>query len=154
MKYLNHFILIPALILFSGCRQDDPDGVYYPFKEHSWQRFNILKFELPVKQSERPYKVVFFARYDQDFPYPSLDFNMVMNTPTGEERISEFQLKIKDADDHFLGTCDQGIYEGSVILNKELYLNKGGMLLIEVENLIPKMETPGLLGVGIRLQKK
>ncbi|MBN1198449.1 MAG: hypothetical protein JXA23_03785 [Bacteroidales bacterium] len=153
MKSLHRIILIPVMILFFGCRQDVPDGVYHPFKDHRWQRFTILKFELPVKNSEKSYNIVFFARYDQDFPYTSLDFNMVMNTPTGEERIREFQLMVKDSDDHFLGTPDQGIYEGSIILSKDLYLNKEGMLRIEVENLIPRMETPGLLGVGIRLQK-
>lgn len=153
MKYTHTLILIPIVLLLVGCGSNRQEEVYYPFNEHTWQRFNILKFELPVTPSEQSYRVVFFARYDQDFPYPSLDFNMVMNTPSGEERIREFHLKVKGADDQFLGISDQGIYEGSVILNKELFFHKEGMLLIELENIIPRMETPGLYGVGIRLQK-
>ncbi len=153
MKRINGLILLLGLILLSGCRQDDPDGIYYPFKNHVWQRFNILKFELPVKQSEKPYTLVFFARHNQDYLYKSLDFSMVMNTPSGEERIRELQLMIRDADDNFLGNCDMEICEATVVLNKELYINKDGVLLVELENLIPRMETPGLLGVGIRIKQ-
>lgn len=151
MKQLNRLIYLFGLILIAGCQQNLPDGVYYPFKDHSWQRFNILKFEIPVRKSERPYTVVFFARYNKDFPYKSLDFNMIMNTPSGEERIREFQLMIRDEDDKFLGKCDLEICEATTVLNKELYISREGMLFIELENLIPRMETPGLLGVGIRL---
>jgi gliding motility-associated lipoprotein GldH len=137
----------------TGCRHKDPDGIYYPFKTHAWQRFNILKFELPVKRSEKPYTLVFFARHNEEYPYKSLDFSMIMNTPSGEERIREFQLMIRDADDKFLGTCEMEICEATIVLKKELYINKEGVLLIELENLIPRMETPGLLGVGIRMKQ-
>ena len=61
---------------------------------------------------------------------------------------------IRGADDKFLGGCDLEICEANIVLKNELYINKEGMLLIELENLIPRMETPGLLGVGIRLQQK
>ncbi|MBE0647032.1 MAG: hypothetical protein IH596_04530 [Bacteroidales bacterium] len=154
MKQVNVLFFLLGMILLTGCRQTDPDGIYYPFKNHVWQRFNILKFEIPVKQSDKPYTVVFFARHNAEFPYKSLDFNMVMNTPSGEERIREFQLLIRDKDDAFLGDCELEICETTLVLKKDLSINKDGMLMVELENLIPRMETPGLLGVGIRLQGK
>lgn len=154
MKRMNYLVFLLGLILLTGCRQENPDGFYYPFKNHSWQRFNILKFEIPVKPSDHPITVVFFARHNQDFPYQSLDFNMIMNTPSGEERIREFQLNIRNDDDKVISDCEKGICEASLALKKDLYINKEGILLIELENLIPRMETPGLLGVGIRIRKE
>lgn len=153
MKQLKYLLFIPGFILLSGCQEKNPNGVYYPFKNHSWQRFNILKFEIPVKTSEKPYKVVFFARHNKDFINNSLDFNMILNTPSGEERIREFQLMIRDSEDKFLGKCDKGICEASLFLSKELFIHKDGLLVVELENLIPRIETPGLVGVGIRLQQ-
>jgi gliding motility-associated lipoprotein GldH len=153
MKRINYLIFLLGLILLTGCQQDNPDGLYYPFKNHVWKRFNILNFDIPVERSERPYTIVFFARHNGDFPYKSLDFNMIMNTPSGEERIREFQLKIRNANDKFLGKCELEICEVTIVLNKELYISKDGILLIEFENLIPRMETPGLLGVGIRIKQ-
>ncbi len=154
MKKINYLFFLLGLILSAGCQPDNPNGAYYPFKNHTWKRFNILKFELPVNRSEKPYTVVFFARHNQDFPYKSLDFNMIMNTPSGEERIREFQLMIRGADDKFLGNCELEICEASTVLNNELYIDKEGILLVELENLIPRIETTGLLGVGIRLQQE
>lgn len=153
MKRLNALFILFSLILLSGCRQDDTEGIYYPFKNRIWERFNILKFEIPAKPSDKPYSVVLFARYNKDFPYRSLDFNMIMTTPSGEERIREFQLPIKDDQDRFLGTCDLEICEAKLVLKKEIYINKEGLLVVELENLIPRMETPGLLGIGVRLQR-
>lgn len=152
MNKMKYLFLLLGIIILTGCRQDDPDGVYYPFKNRVWERFNILRFEIPVKKASDPCSVILFARYNQDFPYKSLDFHMVMNTPSGEERIREFQLKIRDTDNKFMGECANDICEVRLILKKELYINKEGMLLVELENLIPRMETPGLLGIGIRIE--
>ncbi|NQV03793.1 MAG: hypothetical protein HQ542_14175 [Bacteroidia bacterium] len=152
MKQFNYLFFLFILILWTGCQQDNPNEVYYPFQNQTWQRFNILSFELPVNQSETPYKIVFFAKHNREFPYKSLDFNLIMNTPSGEERIREFQLKIRDNKEKLLRSCEEDYCEASIVLKKELYINKEGMLLIELENLIPRMETPGLLGVGIRLE--
>ena len=154
MKQINSLIYLVILFVWTGCQQDQPNEVYYPFPNQVWQRFNILSFEIPVEQAETPYKVVFFARHNRDFPYKSLDFNMIMNTPSGEERIREFQMKIRNGGDKFLGSFDGGFYDVTIVLKKELYIHKTGMLLIELENLIPRMETPGLLGVGIRLESE
>jgi len=145
-----------SLILFAflpACQPDHPNEVYYPFRDQVWQRFNILSFELPVESSETPYRVLFFARHTREFPYQSLDFQMILRTPSGEERIREFQLSVRDSKEKFLGDWDGEQCEVSIILNRELVINKSGLLVIELENLIPRIETPGLLGVGIRLEQ-
>ncbi|MFH1295931.1 MAG: hypothetical protein ABIJ04_01490 [Bacteroidota bacterium] len=152
MKKIHLLIYLIILFMWTGCQPDQPNEVYYPFPNQVWQRFNILSFEIPVEQAETPYKIVFFARHNHDFPYKSLDFNMIMNTPSGEERIREFQMKIMDAEGKFLGSCDEGFCDVTIVLKNELYINKTGVLLIELENLIPRIETPGLLGVGIRVE--
>jgi len=154
MKIIKHLLFITLIFVAIGCRDDNPNEIYYPFQSESWQRFNILEFELQVEESEEAYEVVFFARHNQDFLYHSLDFNMVMNTPSGEERINEYKLKVKNRAGQLLGRCEDEICEVTIVLKKEIYFNKSGLLVIELENLTPRMETPGLLGVGIRIEKR
>jgi len=152
MKGRSIFISILAIFIL-GCEQEKPNEIYYPFQDNTWQRFNILAFEIPVERSERPYEIIFFARHNKDFQFRNLDFNMVMNTPSGEERINEYRLKIKNSEGELLGSCDDGLCESSMVLKKTIYINQSGMLLLELENLTPKMKTPGLAGVGVRLQE-
>ena len=147
-------ITFVSLLIGGGCSQEDASDVFYPFKNHSWSRFNILSFEIPVKQTDRPYQVIFYIRHNKDFPFDFLDFNMVMNTPSGEERINEYHLETKDKKGSFLGKCKGEVCEISMELKKELYISTEGNLIIELENLNPRLETPGLLGVGIRLVER
>ncbi len=154
MKKIRNLLFIAVILITIGCREDNPNEIYYPFQNESWERFNILSFELQVEKADKPYEIVFFARHNQDFPYNSLDFNMVMNTPSGEERIKEYRLKVKNHAGKFLGSCEDEICETTVKLKKEIYINKSGLLIIDLENLTPRMKTPGLLGVGIRLEKR
>jgi gliding motility-associated lipoprotein GldH len=151
MKRIIVFIGILTLFIIAGCHWTQKETIYHPFPDHSWDRFQKLTLEIPVKQCDRPVQVILFAWHTKAFPYRALNFHMVMETPSGEERINEFSLKIKNTDGKFLGTFQGDSCEGSIPLKKELYINQDGLLKIELENLIPRMKTEGLLGIGIRV---
>jgi gliding motility-associated lipoprotein GldH len=116
-----------------------------------WHRFDLLKYELPVDKTGIHVRIEVYARHTTSFPYDNLDFNMVLYTPSGEERIREFRLKIKDGSGAFSGSLSDGVYTVAVVTHKDLNISKEGNLKVELENLIPKLETPGLTGIGIRL---
>lgn len=76
---------------------------------------------------------------------------MIMNTPSGEERIKEYSFRIR-RDGSFTGKCTGDSCEAVISLKKEMFFSSGGILRIEIENLVPRLETKNLLGVGIRLR--
>jgi hypothetical protein len=139
------FIIIP------GCRREEGIELYHQFPDKVWNRFNILKFEIPF---EKPgtYEVGFFARLTHDFPYPALGFNMIMNTPSGEERTNEYEMAVKSPSGDFCIECTKDSCTGYIILKKEINFDKPGILKVEIENLTPRLITEGVLGVGIRLK--
>lgn len=151
MKTVNLSFVLLALLVISGCRWNQNETIYHPFADQMWDRFEKVSLEVPVKQSNHPVKVLFFARHTPDFPFRFLDFHMVMKTPSGEERINEYSLKIKDRNGQFLGSFQGDSCERVIPLKNELYINSDGVLRIEVENLTPRIKTPGLLGIGIRI---
>ena len=75
---------------------------------------------------------------------------MIMITPSGEERIKEYSMDIRRKDGGFVGQFISDSCEVSIALKKELKLTKG-ILNLEIENLVPRPEVRGLLGIGIRL---
>jgi gliding motility-associated lipoprotein GldH len=145
-------ILVSAMIAFlgSGCRKGESSELYHRFPDQSWARFNILSFEIPVKKIGS-YNIYLFAWVAPGFEYETLDFNMIMNTPDGEERIHEYQMEVKSKSGSFYIECNNDSCQGTILLKKEINLAKAGVLKIEIENLTPRLTTGGVLGVGIRM---
>ncbi len=147
--------LVAAFLLIlgiSGCTGHRAAEVYFPFKDHIWYRFNKLTFQVPIQHPGHPCKLVFFIRNTSDFEYRTFDFNMIMDTPSGEERIREYHLQVKDAGGKFLGMATGDSITTSIVLRKEVTFDEKGNLKIEIENLIPRLQTNGILGAGIRLE--
>jgi gliding motility-associated lipoprotein GldH len=144
-------VITLALLITNGCKKNEINELYHKFPDKTWHRFNLLSFEVPIKDVKKPYDVYLFARFTPDFQYNTLNFNMIMNTPGGEERIKEYQLDVKSKADSFLIECKNDSCEGGVLLKRELYLSKQGILKIEIENLTPRMVTEGVMGIGIRV---
>ncbi|MCK9204163.1 MAG: gliding motility lipoprotein GldH [Bacteroidales bacterium] len=147
-----HFgLLILTLFLCFSCSHKKPYESYHPFEKGNWPRFDIVKFEIPVSKTDGSYDIVLFARLTPQFSYESLNFNMIMNTPSGEERIRDYEMKVRSKTGDLVIDCKQGICEGSVVLKEGLTISKPGKLIIELENLIPRLEAEGISGIGIRV---
>jgi gliding motility-associated lipoprotein GldH len=149
---LIFLILYSAMVAFliSGCGNRESRELYHSFRDQAWARFNILSFEIPVNQA-RSYNLYLFARFTPEFQYETLDFNMILNTPAGEERIHEYQMEVKSKSGSFSIECYKDSCQGTILLKREINIAKPGILKIEIENLTPRLSTEGVLGVGIRL---
>lgn len=128
-------------------------GKYYRFSNTSWNRFNKLKFEFPLEQKTGSYDIYFDIHVTKSFSHEVLPLNMVLNTPSGEERIREYELKVQNKDGSFLGECKSDSCCVKAALKKGMLVNKTGVLKIEIENLTPRLETDGILTAGIILVK-
>lgn len=150
---MNKIFLIAIALIFCGtisCGRVESVEVYHPFQHHTWQRFDILKFEIPIKPSKSGIDLILFTRLNPGFAQDTLGFNVIINTPAGEERIGEFLIDIKSKDG-VSGGCKGDSCEYTIELVRETIITQGGILHIEVENLTPRMQTYGVKGVGIRL---
>ncbi len=144
-------IALMALFLVAGCTGRKGQELYFPFKDKIWYRFNNLSFNVHIKNAEKPYDIVFFLNHTKEFEFSTFDFNVVMNTPSGEERIREYHLDIKDKTGKFLGEVRGDSITSSISLRKGMVFGQKGTLRIEIENLTPRIRTYGILGAGIRL---
>lgn len=147
-------LLVGILVMLAvtpGCKTSTPNELYHFFQDNKWNRFNKLSFELTVEDASGPVDVIFFGNFTNDFAYETLDFNMILKTPSGEERINEYQLKIKNSDGSFSGKQIQSGYYYELALKRGLSPGKTGKMVIEIENLVPRLVTSGIEGVGVRL---
>jgi gliding motility-associated lipoprotein GldH len=150
MRKKTLYFLFWVLFIVSGCSDNNDIVIYKKFPDQTWSRFDILHFGIPVSIPENNYDVFLFVHHTKEFEFDNLDFNMIMATPSGEERIKEYQMDIRRKDGLFIGQCNKDSCEVSIALKKDLKLTKG-ILNLEIENLVPRLQTKGLLGIGIRL---
>jgi len=138
---IKKFIILIFFFLFSvyGCHKEKPMEYYYQCKNQSWQRFNKITFNIPINAGGTTYDIYLYANFTKAYSYESLDLNMIMNTPSGEERIMEYNMKIT--------TRGENVIE----IKKGLYFSKKGTLSLELENLMPVLKITGISGLGIRL---
>jgi len=148
-KTLIYGLLI--LLLFSGCKKNDEIIRYHKFNDRTWNRFEKIRFDIPILDNDKRYDVYFFANHTKDYEFDNLEFNMIMTTPSGEERIKEYKFLLKNKTGAFTGNCSQDSCTASIVLKKGLQIEKKGMLRIEIETLVPRLQVNALLGVGIRM---
>jgi gliding motility-associated lipoprotein GldH len=148
-RYLTKMSLL-FLLTLAGCSGKQDYVIYYPFRNQTWDRFNFLRFEIPIEKPAGVYNVDLFIHHTSAYEFDDLDFHMVMTTPSGEERIKEYSMKIRRKDGGFTGKCTPDSCEVSIPLKQELTLSPGTMV-IELENVVPRLQVRGLLGLGIRV---
>jgi gliding motility-associated lipoprotein GldH len=139
------------VLVFSGCKKNNEIITYHKFTNQTWNRFEKINFNIPILNIAKPYDIYFFANHTKDYEFDNLRFNMIMTTPSGEERIKEYKFLVKNSTGNFIGNCNQDSCTESIVLRKGLQFDKKGMLRIEIETLVPRLQIHDLLGVGIRL---
>lgn len=147
------FLFFGLLIfVLSGCKHDTSVSKIVAFENHSWERYNYLNFEFPIQNVENHYNILVLLRYNEDFPSQALDINFVMTIPSGEERIKEYLLHVRDKNELMLGEKKAGYYEQLFPIRKDMRFNETGLLKIEIENLMSKYHTPGLVEFGVVIE--
>jgi len=139
------------LVICQACLREKPTELYHKFPGNQWDRFNLLSFEIPVEKANGTWDIFLFAYFTCEYQYETLDFNMDLRTTAGEERINEYQMKVKSKEGKLLGEVKGDSCQLSITLKQQLKISKPGILKIEIENLIPRMATQGISGVGIRM---
>ncbi len=146
-KYLLIFSLF--FLVLMGCHQDKSVSKIIGFENNTWQRFNFLNFEFQIEDISKSYDFLVLLRYDEKFTSEALIINFVMTLPSGEERIKEYKLNIRDKTGELLGEKKTGYYERFITIRREMKLDTPGLLEIEIECLMHKYYTPGIVEFGI-----
>lgn len=145
--------LILAASFLSSCQKGVIYKEFHKFDNYTWGRFDKVSFEIPVEEEGTSADIVFTIRHITQYPYDNLPVNVILTTPSGEERIMEKDIALKDSENNFKGSVAGDLWDVEEVLWKDFSFTEKGTYAIEFENLIPKMGIPGLVDVGVVLRK-
>lgn len=140
------------LLLLAACQPDKKYMLDHPFENNTWDRFNKLQFEMPGDIKPGNYDIIFTVRLQESFEYDRFPIFVTLNTSSGEERMNEVELKVKD-NNRFYGTTENGLHVISQKLWEGLHIADTGINIIAVENLVPKVQTFGVNNVSVEMKK-
>ncbi len=140
-------------MLAFSCQKNDVYREFHKFDNYTWGRFDKVKFDIPIDEQGLNADIILSVRYLEQFPYEILPINIVLTTPSGEERIVEKEIRIKDESNAFRGSVAGSYWDIDETLWKSFYFNQKGTYTIELENIHPRPGVPALVDLGLTVRR-
>jgi len=148
----NIVTLVIAIVLITSCGNRAVFKEYRKLDAMSWNRFDIQNFDVSVQKDEQ-YDFYFFMRHHTNFPYDYLDVNVTFYMPGGEMRSGEYHFKLKDDNGKWIANGMGELWDVELLIRKNLKMKKEGVCKVRIENKMTKMETPGIMEIGLVVKK-
>ncbi|MFH1120251.1 MAG: gliding motility lipoprotein GldH [Bacteroidota bacterium] len=142
-----------VLFILVSCQKGVAYKEFHKFDHYVWERFDKVKFVVPVEEAGMKADIVFTIRHITQYPYDNLPVNVILTTPSGEARYMERDIRLKNEKGEFSGSVAGDLWDFEVTLWPGFQFNDAGNYTIEFENRIPKMGIPGLVDIGVYLKK-
>jgi gliding motility-associated lipoprotein GldH len=152
IRYL--IVLIGASFLFWACQHRHPEEFIHTFPGNTWDRFQKLYFEFPVMDIKYSYDLFLKVKHDSTYPFRNFYINIVLELPSGEERIKEFDFKMMNDDGSFTGQPENDALIITFPLWQDLKFSQEGLCKLEIEDLIPRTEITGIQALVLSINQK
>lgn len=149
----SYWLFFLLLLVITGCNQNKAFEEYKKFDNLSWNRFNFLEFEVLVEDTESEFDVYISLRHLPEFFHNKLPINLTIYSPSGEMRTADHLIELSDVDGNSLSKCVGDFCDVSILVRKEISFYESGTYTFRIENKWQKVELPGIMEVGLILER-
>ncbi|MDR2084854.1 MAG: hypothetical protein LBP67_07660 [Bacteroidales bacterium] len=153
MKFRSVFLLILVSVIFSSCNKQK---VYFSqthtFNHGIWPRFEHVIFDVPIPPSKN-LDMVLEITHDQSINFNILPLHVIMTNEDGEERIREFQIRLKDAHEFRGEIQDDGMIVYKHVIRSNFSTPAQTTYNVDIECFYPKYEIPCIYALTLKLVK-
>jgi gliding motility-associated lipoprotein GldH len=146
------FITLAVYLTFTSCQEAAVYREYRKIDNMTWNRFDIIEFEVPVEEGD---KLDFYLalRHHTAFPYDKLFVNITFYTPGGEFRSANYDFDLKDEEGNWLADGMGELWDIELPVRSEMQFSETGICKVRLENQYPKVNTPGILELGLIVKR-
>jgi gliding motility-associated lipoprotein GldH len=124
----------------------------HKFENNTWDRFNQILFDIPMEGTEADYDIYLIMKPTNEFVYNNMPVYVILKTPSGEERMSEVKVQVRE-NGKFIGAEEGKPILIKAPLWKALRISEKGVCKLSIENMVPKIQTMGIREIGIVVEK-
>lgn len=144
-------VLFSFILLLGSCGQKTVFKDYHRFDNISWDRFDILNFNVDVQKDEK-LDFDLLLRHHTNYPYDYLDVNITFYTPSGASMSRDYHFKLKNKDGSWKSDGLGDFWDIELPIRNEMLFSESGICKVRIENKMTKINTPGIIEVGLKAQ--
>ncbi len=142
------FVFLATVFLIS-CSNRTYFKEYKKFDSLNWDRFNILNFDVIVDK-DQSLDFDLLLRHHTAYPYGFLDVNITFYTPAGATLSRDYHFNLKEKNGKWKADGLGDLWDIELPVRKEMKISKAGILKVRVENKMTKIDTPGIMEIGLQ----
>ncbi len=154
MKLRLFFGLLILSIIGASCSQKKVFEQRHTFDQLKWNRFESIFFETDIKDITSTYSFTVELRHHTVYPFPNLAFTIAVYSPSGERRIKDLDVPLRNPDNTFKALGNGDMWDIDIPVFEKFSFNEPGHYKIELENRMPKFDTPGIIDIGLLIKKE
>lgn len=152
IKY-RHLLPLIILILLTSC---DPKRVYenyLPTDKNLWNRYDIKKFDVQIKDTTIFYDFYINIRNTTDYPYSNMFIFFNTQFPDGQLFRDTLECQLADLQGRWLGKGIGKIKDNRIRFKSMVRFPRSGTYLFSVEQAMRVVDLQGITDIGLRIEK-
>ncbi len=125
----------------------------YQFHENGWTKDEVVQFQTDFKDPDSEYRIKITLCHDKTYMYSNLLFSLLIETPDGAERNTDFEIDLKDDNRNFTGTPsgDKIVFEFDGL--KRTSFSKSGNYIFRFSHYMPFEYVGGIEELKMEIYK-
>jgi len=146
----TYFAIFSILIIFlmGSCQPSPHFEKHIRFKNANWNKFTELNYEIPVEIG-KSYTFAGKILTDSNYTRRKLGIGFYLYLPSGEKRLDDQEIRIRDFEYKALGEKDQKMYILPVIFRKNLSIDESGNLKLIITQNSQFVDNFGIIGLDL-----
>lgn len=149
----HRYLLLLLLLVFSSCTHNKIFEKFEKIDNYSWKRNKVIKFEVPIEDTLALYDVSIAIRHTSYYTFANIRVNMMINYPSGDMRVKDYNILVRNKDGTFCGDGAGDLWDVTHLALEKVSFPYKGTYIFEIQNVMPLMETPDIMDVGLIVRK-
>ncbi len=148
----NLFFIIPLMLLFA-CSDNALFDQNHPFASESWDRKEIVKFDVAITDTLHPYRIFINIRNNGNYSRRNLYMFVTVRSPKGDELKDTINCLLADEKGKWYGKSNLGdIYFNKFLYKPDVRFPFSGTYTFTLEQAMRSEKMENLEDVGIRIE--
>jgi gliding motility-associated lipoprotein GldH len=152
MKKTVLMLAILSALLIS-CSKNKIFEKYIKIENHEWKRDNLIQFDVDIKDVKSNYDITLALRHTTYYAFANIKVNVTITFPGGEMRTKDYNIFVCDTDGSFKGDGAGDLWDITYPVFNDITFPDAGVYKFEVQNVMPIMELPDIMDVGLIVRK-
>jgi gliding motility-associated lipoprotein GldH len=146
-------LLIIISALFTSCSKNKVFEKFIKLDNYKWKRDNLITFNVDIKDVSSNYDVTLALRHTTYYAFANIKVNITVTFPSGEMRTKDYNIFIRNPDGSFKGDGVGDLWDITSPVFTDITFPDVGIYKFEVQNVMPIMELPDIMDVGLVVRK-